>query len=101
MVFTSYMLLADPNRVGCAFRLNCGTASVIESLGYKKPNWSIEPYNSHLGHNIIPLASRYKLWGYCLGNMVAANLWQLFVVNGPVRNMLRNKKPLERLRVKL
>ncbi|KAJ2838649.1 hypothetical protein FBU31_000867 [Coemansia sp. 'formosensis'] len=101
MTFVSYMLLADPNRVGCAFRLNCGTASVIESLGYKSPTWSIEPYNSPLGHNIIPKASRYKLWGYCLGNMAAANFWQLFVVNGPVRTWLRKKRPQERLRVKL
>ncbi|KAJ2848104.1 hypothetical protein IWW36_003494, partial [Coemansia brasiliensis] len=33
MAFVSYMLLADPNRTGCAFRLNCGTAEVLESLG--------------------------------------------------------------------
>ncbi|KAJ2458779.1 hypothetical protein GGF42_001860 [Coemansia sp. RSA 2424] len=101
MAFVSFMLLADPNRVGCAFRLNCGTASVLEDLDYKTPTWSIEPYNSPLGHNVIPLASRYKLWGYCLGNMAAANLWQLFVVNGPVRTLFRKRTPLKRLRAKL
>ncbi|KAJ2048963.1 hypothetical protein H4S04_003519, partial [Coemansia sp. S16] len=101
MVFVSYMLLADPNQVGCAFRLNCGTPSVLEGLGFKKPSWTIEAYNNIQGHNVIPTGSRYKLWGYCLGNMAAANFWQLFVVNGPVRNFLRNRKPLERLRAKL
>ncbi|KAJ2469928.1 hypothetical protein GGI02_003285 [Coemansia sp. RSA 2322] len=101
MVFVSYMLLADPNRVGCAFRLNCGTASVLEALGYKAPTWNVEPYNSPLGHNVIPVDSRYKLWGYCLGNMAAANFWQLFVVNGPVRTLLRRRRPLERLYIKM
>ncbi|KAJ2676100.1 hypothetical protein IWW42_000769 [Coemansia sp. RSA 1085] len=101
MAFVSYMLLADPSRVGCAFRLNCGTAEVLESLGYGKPTWNIEPYNNPLGHNVIPKASRYELWGYCLGNMLAANLWQVVVINGPVRNWLRKKMPLSRLKVKL
>ncbi|KAJ1843175.1 hypothetical protein LPJ70_003502, partial [Coemansia sp. RSA 2708] len=101
MAFSSYMLLADPNRVGCAFRLNCGTASTLEKLGYGTPTWKVEPYNSPLGHNVIPKQSRYELWGYCLGNMAAANLWQVFVINGPVRNLLRKKKPLRRLKVKL
>ncbi|KAJ1816640.1 hypothetical protein LPJ56_004248 [Coemansia sp. RSA 2599] len=101
MIFVSYMLLADPNRVGCAFRFNCGTSSVLESLGYSKPTWYIEPYNSPLGHNVIPRASRYKFWGYCLGNMLASNVWQLVVVNGPVRSFLRKKRPLRRLKVKL
>ncbi|KAJ2049209.1 hypothetical protein GGI08_005794 [Coemansia sp. S2] len=101
MAFISYMLLADPNQVGCAFRLNCGTPSVLESLGYKKPTWTIEAYNNPQGHNVIPTGSRYKLWGYCLGNMAATNFWQLFVVNGPVRNFLRKRKPLDRLRTKL
>ncbi|KAJ2721012.1 hypothetical protein GGI07_004251 [Coemansia sp. Benny D115] len=101
MAFMSYVLLADPNRVGCAFRLNCGTDSVLESIGYPMPTWKIEPYNSPLGHNVIPRGSRYKLWGYCLGNMAASNFWQVVVVNGPVRNILRKRRPLRRLKVKL
>ncbi|KAJ2882775.1 hypothetical protein FB639_002316, partial [Coemansia asiatica] len=92
---------ANPNRIGCAFRLNCGTPSVLESLGYPKPTWYIEPYNNILGHNVIPKASRYKFWGYCIGNMLATNLWQVLVVNGPVRSFLRKKRPLRRLKVKL
>ncbi|KAJ1722042.1 hypothetical protein LPJ53_003510 [Coemansia erecta] len=101
MIFVSYMLLADPNRVGCAFRLNCGSADVLVALGYKRPTWGIEPYNSPLGHNVFPRASRWAFWGYCLGNMLATNLWQLLVVNGPVRTLLRRKRPLQRLKVKL
>ncbi|KAJ2827433.1 hypothetical protein IWW50_001891, partial [Coemansia erecta] len=101
MAFMSYMLLADPNRVGCAFRLNCGTPSALEKLGYKTPTWYIEPYINLLQHNVLPRAARYKLWGYCLGNMVTTNLWQVFVVNGPVRRLLQKKKPLRRLKVKL
>ncbi|KAJ1666149.1 hypothetical protein EV178_002545 [Coemansia sp. RSA 1646] len=99
--FVSYILLADPNRVGCAFRLNCGTASVLEKEFGTKVTWSIEPYNSLLGHNVIPRASRYALWGYCIGNMAASNIWQLFFINGPVRRLLSKKKPLHRLKVKL
>ncbi|KAJ2471537.1 hypothetical protein IWW56_006316 [Coemansia sp. RSA 2131] len=101
MAFVSYMLLADPNRVGCTFRLNCGTPSALEKLGYKSPSWYIEPYINVIQHNVIPRAARYKLWGYCLGNMVATNLWQVFVINGPVRRLLQKKKPLRRLKVKL
>ncbi|KAJ1954149.1 hypothetical protein EC988_002587 [Linderina pennispora] len=101
MTFVSYMLLANPNRVGCAFRLNCGTDTVLESLHYPKPTWKIEPYNSALGHNVIPRNSRWALWGYCLGNMATTNFWQVFVINGPMRNFLRKKKPLRRLKIKL
>ncbi|KAJ2156033.1 hypothetical protein GGF46_005456 [Coemansia sp. RSA 552] len=101
MAFVSYMLLADPNQVGCTFRLNCGTASVLEDAGYGKPTWSIEDYNNPLGHNVIPRAGRYKLWGYCLGNMAATNLWQVVVVNGPVRRWVRRRWPQRRLKVKL
>ncbi|KAJ2145020.1 hypothetical protein IW142_002835 [Coemansia sp. RSA 564] len=101
IAFISYMLLADPNRVGCAFRLNCGTPSALEKLGYKSPSWYIEPYINVIQHNVIPRAARYKLWGYCLGNMAATNLWQIFVINGPVRRLLQKKKPLRRLKVKL
>ncbi|KAJ2609345.1 hypothetical protein H4S08_004092 [Coemansia sp. RSA 1365] len=101
IAFVSYMLLADPNRVGCAFRLNCGTDTVLESLGYGSPTWKIEPYNSPLGHNVIPRHSRYVLWGYCIGNMAATNVWQVVVVNGPVRSWLRKRWPLKRLKTKL
>ncbi|KAJ2495666.1 hypothetical protein GGH96_006306, partial [Coemansia sp. RSA 1972] len=101
MAFVSYMLLADPNRVGCAFRLNCGSPSALEKLGYKSPSWYIEPYINVIQHNVIPRASRYKLWGYCLGNMAATHLWQILVINGPVRRLLQKKKPLRRLKVKL
>lgn len=102
IAFMSYILLADPNRVGCAFRLNCGTAKVlVDVLHYSKPSWYIEPYNNPLGHNVIPRASRYKLWGYCIGNMLASNVWQLFVVYGPVHSLLRKKRPLRRLKTKL
>ncbi|KAJ1731662.1 hypothetical protein LPJ61_002427, partial [Coemansia biformis] len=101
VAFVSYMLLADPNRVGCAFRLNCGSPSALVALGYKRPTWSIEPYNSALGHNVIPRDSRYRLWGFCLGNMAAANAWQVLVVNGPVRNFLRKRFPPRRLKCKL
>ncbi|KAJ1839268.1 hypothetical protein LPJ73_006819, partial [Coemansia sp. RSA 2703] len=101
ITFVSYMLLADPNRVGCAFRLNCGSEDVLVDLGYKRPAWSIEPYNSPLGHNVFPRASRWAFWGYCVGNMLATNLWQLLVVNGPVRSILRRKRPLNRLKLKL
>ncbi|RCH94500.1 hypothetical protein CU098_004274, partial [Rhizopus stolonifer] len=75
-VSTSYMTLADPNPYSCIFRINCGTASVLEELGYPKPNWYIPDYNSPIGHNVMPKWFRWQLWGYCLANCAATLIWE-------------------------
>ncbi|KAI9315868.1 hypothetical protein BX666DRAFT_2028110 [Dichotomocladium elegans] len=104
-VSTSFLTLADPNPYSCIFRINCGTASVLTDLGYPAPTWDIPPYNSPLGHNVMPKPFRYKLWGYILANLVATALWERVVVQHFLRNwaMKRNKTnpPKQRVVFKL
>ncbi|CAO3683791.1 unnamed protein product [Rhizopus stolonifer] len=96
----SYCLLADPNRFGCLFRFNCGTKSVLEQEGYSVPSTYIEPYNTPLGHNVMPSDFRWKLWGICLGNCLATLAYEKLVVIGPVHTFLSKRFPVERLQVK-
>ncbi|KAJ2018128.1 hypothetical protein GGI03_004248, partial [Coemansia sp. RSA 2337] len=97
----SIVLLAPTNWLGCRFRLNCGSKSVLASEFDIHPSFSIEDYNSDIGHNIIPNDSRYELWGICIANMCATILWQLIFALYPVHSTLRKKRPLRRLQVKL
>ncbi|RKP14077.1 hypothetical protein BJ684DRAFT_19487 [Piptocephalis cylindrospora] len=93
MTLVSWMCLADPNRVGCFFRLNCGTASVLTNeLGYPQPNWSISSYNSPLGHNVMPTSFRWLLWAWCMLNAILAILWERMVIVGPVRQWIIRHK---------
>ncbi|KAJ9060291.1 hypothetical protein DSO57_1032328 [Entomophthora muscae] len=101
IILIMYVLLADPNWVGCALRLNCGDPDVIESLGYPRPTFDIIKYNIPHGHNVFPTSFRYFLAGYCIANMVAGILWETLVVLGPVRNWAKKNRPLPRLSVKL
>lgn len=96
----SYWTLADPNRFGCLFRINCGTPSVIEANGYSVPPVYIEPYNTPLGHNILPSNFRWRLWGLILGNMATTLAWERLVILGPVHEFLARKYPVDRLKVK-
>lgn len=75
-VSTSYLTLADPNPYSCIFRINCGSASTLVELGYPEPTWYIEPYNSPLGHNVLPVWFRWQLWGYILGNCACNIIWE-------------------------
>ncbi|KAJ2869934.1 hypothetical protein GGH93_005958, partial [Coemansia aciculifera] len=97
----SIVLLAPTNWLGCRFRLNCGSKSVLASEFDIHPSFSIENYNSDIGHNIIPNDSRYELWGICIANMCATILWQLIFALYPVHSALRKKRPLRRLQIKL
>ncbi|ORY02702.1 hypothetical protein K493DRAFT_334519 [Basidiobolus meristosporus CBS 931.73] len=101
LVIVMYSELADPNRLGCLLRLNCGTAEVLEELGYGYPSWYIEPYSLPQGHNVYPTDFRWKLWGLSIANMIAGILWQVVVVLGPVREYVRRKYPQKRLALKL
>ncbi|KAF7725950.1 hypothetical protein EC973_009187 [Apophysomyces ossiformis] len=97
LAIVSYWTLADPNRFGCLFRFNCGTPSVLKQLHYEVPDVYIEPYNTPLGHNVMPSYFRWKLWGICVGNVFAGIAWERLVVLGPVHAYLANKFPVERL----
>ncbi|CAO3638867.1 unnamed protein product [Cunninghamella echinulata] len=99
LAIVSYWTLADPNRFGCLFRINCGTKSVLESNGYEVPLTYVEPYNTPLGHNVMPRDFRWKLWGLILGNMFTALAWERLVVLGPVHEYLARKYPVDRLKV--
>lgn len=96
-----FFIIIDPNAFGCLVRLNCGNPDVLESLGYPRPNFYIEPYNNPLGHNVLPRYFRYQLWGYSIANIVAVHIWERFVILGPVRQWTRKAYPLDRFKVKL
>ncbi|KAI8368373.1 hypothetical protein EDC96DRAFT_441550 [Choanephora cucurbitarum] len=98
IAIVSYWTLADPNRFGCLFRFNCGTKQVLSQLGYTPPPTYVEPYNTPLGHNIMPSDFRWKLWGLCVGNMIAALAYEKLVVLGPVHSFLAKKYPVDRLK---
>ncbi|KAL0090136.1 hypothetical protein J3Q64DRAFT_1398603 [Phycomyces blakesleeanus] len=104
-VSTSYLILADPNPYSCIFRINCGTAETLVELGYPEPNWTIDPYNSPIGHNVLPKAFRWKLWGYVLANSLATVLWERVVMQhfGKKYIIRRNKTnpPKDRILFKL
>ncbi|KAJ2617020.1 hypothetical protein H4S08_000504 [Coemansia sp. RSA 1365] len=101
IIITSYSELGPPSRLSCTFRLNCGDPDTLVDLGFSRPSWYIEEYNSPIHHNVLPSYAKWTLWGYSIGNMVAGNLWQVVFVYGPVRNYLRKRFPLRRLKVKL
>ncbi|CAO0803749.1 unnamed protein product [Mucor circinelloides] len=95
-IHTSFLILADPNPYSCIFRVNCGTPDVLESLGYPYPWWKIEPYNSPLGHNVLPKWFRWQLWGFVLGNCLINIIWERVIVLWLVRNWAikaNRKKP--------
>ncbi|ORY02904.1 hypothetical protein K493DRAFT_384971 [Basidiobolus meristosporus CBS 931.73] len=101
LVIVMFSELADPNRLGCLLRLNCGTPEVLEELGYGYPSWYIEPYSLPQGHNVYPTDFRWKLWGLSIANMAVGILWQVVVVLGPVREYAKRRYPLDRLKLKL
>ncbi|KAL1923032.1 uncharacterized protein VTP21DRAFT_9408 [Calcarisporiella thermophila] len=91
-VIISYMLLADPNPLGCLMRLNCGSTDALTRLGYGVPWFSIEKYNSNDENNILPRDFRFKLWGLCIANMISAIMFELVVVLGPIRQSLIRRR---------
>ncbi|KAL1914669.1 uncharacterized protein VTP21DRAFT_8080 [Calcarisporiella thermophila] len=100
-VVGSFLILADPNPFSCLFRVNCGSADVLVAKGYPEPWWRIEPYNSPIGHNVLPHDFRWKLWGYCLANMILGLLWERLVILGPVRGWARKMWGVKRRKLKL
>ncbi|EIE83526.1 hypothetical protein RO3G_08231 [Rhizopus delemar RA 99-880] len=97
LAIVSYWTLADPNRFGCLFRFNCGTPQVLEQIGYVPPSWSIMPYNTPLGHNVMPRPFRWRLWGLMMGNAATALVYEKYVVLGPVHSFLASMFPVNHL----
>ncbi|KAI8063241.1 hypothetical protein BC940DRAFT_369931 [Gongronella butleri] len=101
LAFVSYWTLADPNSFACTFRMNCGTKSVLQKYDYSPPSTYIEPYNTPLGHNVMPWNFRWKLWGLAMGNVCTTLLYERLVILGPVHAYLAKKFPVDRLKVKV
>ncbi|KAK9760648.1 hypothetical protein K7432_015125 [Basidiobolus ranarum] len=93
MAFVSVLTLADPNRMSCFFRINCGTPSILVEEGYPAPTWSMEDYNSAIGHNVMPHTFRWILFVYCLINCAVNILGEYFIVLGPLGAWIKNKYP--------
>ncbi|KAJ2000403.1 hypothetical protein GGI04_004165, partial [Coemansia thaxteri] len=90
MAVVSALVLADPNRFGCMFRINCGDPDTLVALGYARPTWSITPYNSPIGHNVLPHAFRWTLWALCVTNIVLCLAYERIVVLGPVGRWIKH-----------
>ncbi|KAJ2597114.1 hypothetical protein GGF39_003179 [Coemansia sp. RSA 1721] len=101
----SVLVLANPNRFSCMFRINCGNPDTLVDLGYSKPSWGISSYNNPAGHNVMPHKFRWTLWGLCIVNIVLCLAWEKFVVLGPVGRVVKKlwveRKGDSKLRVKL
>ncbi|KAJ2334300.1 hypothetical protein GGI00_001917, partial [Coemansia sp. RSA 2681] len=80
----SALVLANPNRFSCMFRINCGNPDVLVDLGYARPTWHITPYNSPIGHNVLPHSFRWTLWALCITNTILCLVYEKLVVLGPV-----------------
>ncbi|KAI8803941.1 hypothetical protein BJ742DRAFT_826606 [Cladochytrium replicatum] len=95
LALLSYVTLADPNLLGCWFRLNCGDKAAVEALPekYVYPDIWIEPYNIEAGHNILPRWYRPWLWALGVANVIASLLYEKVVVLGFVRQWVKSKKP--------
>ncbi|KAJ3414429.1 hypothetical protein HDV05_006610 [Chytridiales sp. JEL 0842] len=100
----SSILLADPNFLGCLFRVNCGTAKAIGTLNmvsgtsYSTSIWFMPTeYFSFSGHNVMPFSFRIKLWVFVMGNLAALVLFQWGGVLNYGRAVAKRMFPLKRL----
>ena len=85
----SYVLLADPNPLGCLYHINCGNAASL--VGYQVPFNAPTLYHSDIGHNVLPNSFRWILFGISLINLGALLAWEGLVVLGPIRSWVRSK----------
>jgi cation-transporting ATPase 13A3/4/5 len=75
----TYVLIADPNPVGCLFRVNCGTKEALMDLGYSV-NFSVPPvFHSAFGHNVFPLQFRLIIWGIMFLNLITLVIWESII----------------------
>ncbi|KAJ1775313.1 hypothetical protein LPJ54_003770 [Coemansia sp. RSA 1824] len=84
LAVVSAIALADPNRFGCVFRINCGNTQTVRDLGYSASTVHISEYNNPLGHNVMPRHFRWTLWAMCVVNAVVCLAYEKLVVLGPV-----------------
>ena len=85
IIILCVITVADPNSLGCLFRINCGTKDSLESLGYKITFDPPQEYYSSFGHNVMPTYFRWEIILISTFNLVALLLWEGIVVQGAVR----------------
>lgn len=100
IAIVSYWLLADPNNFGCLMRFQCGTKDVLAQIGYSIPSGYVEPYNTPLGHNVMPWEFRWRLWGLCIGNCLTTLAYEKFIVLGPIHEFLAKRYTVNKLQIK-
>lgn len=92
-----FVVLADPNPLGCLFRMNCGTPEALRSLGYTVNFSAPSEYHSAFGHNVMPVSFRLMLIAISFANLVALLAWEGIVVLGAGRKWAlrrwRREKP--------
>jgi cation-transporting ATPase 13A3/4/5 len=76
LAFLSFVLLADPNPIGCLFRVNCGTKDALAALGYNTSFNTPAIFHSAFGHNVFPFHFRAMVWGVMFLNLIALILWE-------------------------
>ncbi|KAJ1718496.1 hypothetical protein LPJ61_006598 [Coemansia biformis] len=87
MSIISALALADPNSLGCLYRINCGERSVLQDMHYNGAG--VDTYNSPIGHNVMPRRFRWTLWALCATNVVACLAYEKLVVLGPVGRLVK------------
>ena len=93
----AFITLADPNALGCLFRINCGTPDALRSLGYNIEFEAPSTYYSAFGHNVMPQYFRVMILVLMTLNLVAVLAWEGIVIQGAVRKWATKKWKKERL----
>ncbi|KAJ3303493.1 hypothetical protein HDV03_003770 [Kappamyces sp. JEL0829] len=81
--FLTFLLVADPNFVGCYLRINCGTRPALEALGYSVPYSAPNLYYSPQLHNVFPLGFRIVVLGVVLLNLACLIIFELVCIRIP------------------
>ncbi|KAJ3197057.1 hypothetical protein HK101_006240 [Irineochytrium annulatum] len=100
----SFVILGDPNSLGCLFHVNCGTPAALDDLNVEtgtkySTNFLGIPdvFHSASGHNVMPSYFRWQLWFLVVGNFAALILFEWVVVLGVGRRWAKKTFPLKRL----
>ncbi|KAI9334837.1 hypothetical protein DFJ73DRAFT_799020 [Zopfochytrium polystomum] len=92
------LTLAGPNSFSCLFRINCGTAAALQSLGYPSDFPGVPSvYHGFAGHNVMPVSFRFKLWFLACANIGFGVVAQGVGVLGWGRAWAKRTWPLKRL----
>ncbi|KAI8917468.1 hypothetical protein BC831DRAFT_406937 [Entophlyctis helioformis] len=92
----SFIMLADPNPIGCMFHINCGTKEALQGIGYNVAFNTPVDYYAPAGHNVMSRDFRWILWLIAVLNLVAVTAWEGIVVLGAGRAWAKAKWPRRR-----